>query len=579
MRNEDDFDDLIRRGEFWERNGLAMDQELPQRPTLPEPSRTIKAIIHETIPNHKPEPNWKPLYPEVIEPSQDLVAPKGPQSVLVESKVAITNDNSPSGIPPQETVQPLEVLRPQGRIHETRIALDNVLAPAGQIKSSVAKAEPASPQSAPRGSAPGKAPRQNQVSASDATLQVIKTALAGANIADAPPNRGMQQDSDRNHLPNGRTSSRDSWSLGPNSATVASRGVNSLKSRDAPSPEEEARDSEAQKKALEVLKVLRELGYTVQRDPSHSPKAHNVGSAASNRSENQVTCQTCKRFKGRPCELKKHMKRHERPYGCTFLTCNKIFGSKNDWKRHENSQHFHLETWRCDEERPEGGACAKVCYRRQTFGDHLVKAHQISDNDALLKAKLDTCRIGRNCQARFWCGFCNKLVELKKKGVEAWTERFDHIDDHFMGRHGLPKQSIQDWVPMDSDRPKGEVESPHSLGSPDEENHAAGPSQSAAGSPAGNSPESKASTGGSPDHAISLDEDHAGTKRRRSNSGDNGSQRHKRAKSDVKSEAIVYCCQCTTPHNPRIDFRCTGCDGTPHVFCSNCKVERLPPQV
>jgi len=125
-------------GEFWERNGLAMDQELPQRPTLPEPSRTIKAIIHETIPNHKPEPNWKPLYPEVIEPSQDLVAPKGPQSVLVESKVAITNDNSPSGIPPQETVQPLEVLRPQGRIHETRIALDNVLAPAGQIKSSVA---------------------------------------------------------------------------------------------------------------------------------------------------------------------------------------------------------------------------------------------------------------------------------------------------------------------------------------------------------------------------------------------------------------------------------------------------------
>lgn len=292
-------------GEFWERNGLATDQELPQRPTLPEPSRTMKAIIHETVPSHKPEPNWKPLYPEVIEPSQDLIVPKGPQSGHVESKVATTNDNSPSDIPQQETVQPLEVFRPQGRIHETRIALDNVLAPAGQIKSPVAKAEPASPQSVPRGNAPSKAPRQNQVSASDATLEVIKTALAGANIADASPNRGMQQDSDRNHLPNGRVSSRDSWPLGPNSATGASRGVNGhLKSRDAPSPEEEARDSEAQKKALEVLKVLRELGYTVQRDPSHSPKAHNVGSAASNRSENQVTCQTCKRFKGRPCELK-----------------------------------------------------------------------------------------------------------------------------------------------------------------------------------------------------------------------------------------------------------------------------------
>jgi hypothetical protein len=25
-------------------------------------------------------------------------------------------------------------------------------------------------------------------------------------------------------------------------------------------------------------------------------------------------------------------------YGCTFL-CNETFGSKNEWKRHENSQH------------------------------------------------------------------------------------------------------------------------------------------------------------------------------------------------------------------------------------------------
>jgi len=104
-----------------------------------------------------------------------------------------------------------------------------------------------------------------------------------------------------------------------------------------------------------------------------------------------------------------------------------------------------------------------VCYRRQTFQEHLVKAHQMVLDSDPIKAKLDNCRIGRNCQSRFWCGFCNSLVELKKRGVDAWTERFDHIDDHFMGRHKLPKQSIQDWVPMDSDRPKGEVESPHSL--------------------------------------------------------------------------------------------------------------------
>jgi len=157
------------------------------------------------------------------------------------------------------------------------------------------------------------------------------------------------------------------------------------------------------------------------------------------------------------------MKRHERPYGCTFLACNKTFGSKNDWKRHENSQHFHLETWRCDKEKPEGGACAKVSYRRQTFQEHLKKEHDIIDQ-AAVQNKVEACRIGRNCQARFWCGFCVSLVDLKNQSFAAWTERFDHIDNHFMGRHGLKKQSIQNWIPVDSDKSRGDVDNPNILG-------------------------------------------------------------------------------------------------------------------
>ena len=154
-------------------------------------------------------------------------------------------------------------------------------------------------------------------------------------------------------------------------------------------------------------------------------------------------------------------KQLSKPYGCTFLTCSETFGSKNDWKRHENSKHFPQETWRCDAEKVGGGACVKACYRRHSFQEHLKKDHDISDPE-VLKTKVDACRIGRNCQVRFWCGFCNKLVDLINKGLEAWTERFDHIDDHFMGRHGLPKQSIRDWIPMDSDKPKGDAGS-HAL--------------------------------------------------------------------------------------------------------------------
>lgn len=148
------------------------------------------------------------------------------------------------------------------------------------------------------------------------------------------------------------------------------------------------------------------------------------------------------------------MKRHSRPYACTFPQCtNKTFGSKNDWKRHENSQHHHLESWRCDKEKPDGSVCAKVCYQKQPFIDHLQKDHLISEN--IVASKVEACHIGRNCQERFWCGFCVKLIDLEQRTMGAWTERFDHIDHHFMGSHGFAKQSIQEWVAVySSDRPK-----------------------------------------------------------------------------------------------------------------------------
>ena len=262
----------------------------------------MKADTHDIQPGYMAKPDWEPKspHPEVTGPSQVSVAPKGPQPDF-ESKVAPANEASQ---PPQETVQPLEVFPTQSRIPTNRNVLNNLLTQVGHSTSTSTKAEPANSQSGSKGSATGKASRQNP--ASEATiLGVVKQALAGAKITDASPDCATHQDSERNHLPNGRKSSRDSWSAGPQSAMPTSIGLNGhIKPQDVPSPEEESQDSEAQKKALEVLKVIRELGYIVQKDNSHSPKPHNLGSAASNRSENQVTCQTCKRFTGRPCELK-----------------------------------------------------------------------------------------------------------------------------------------------------------------------------------------------------------------------------------------------------------------------------------
>lgn len=160
------------------------------------------------------------------------------------------------------------------------------------------------------------------------------------------------------------------------------------------------------------------------------------------------------------------MKRHQRPYGCTALTCNKTFGSKDDWKRHENSQHLQLETWCCQEPLPDGVACSKNFFRRQSVKDHLVKDHLIQSS--ALDSNIESCRIGRSAQGRFWCGFCTRLIDLKNRGLDAWTERFDHIDNHFMGRGQQRIQRISDWVhPQDG---KGDglfVERPSSASSSD----------------------------------------------------------------------------------------------------------------
>jgi len=144
------------------------------------------------------------------------------------------------------------------------------------------------------------------------------------------------------------------------------------------------------------------------------------------------------------------LKRHEKPYPCTFPQCGKRFGSKNDWKRHENSQHFQRELWRCeklakgDPHRP----CGRVSYTRESFKCHLEKEHQVLDTREAEKL-LASCRIGRNCESRYWCGFCVRTIDFKNNGALAWTERFDHIEAHLNGRDKFKPVDIKEWKDVD----------------------------------------------------------------------------------------------------------------------------------
>ncbi|KAK3945929.1 hypothetical protein QBC46DRAFT_403012 [Diplogelasinospora grovesii] len=166
--------------------------------------------------------------------------------------------------------------------------------------------------------------------------------------------------------------------------------------------------------------------------------------------EPQVPCQLCPKKFLRRCELRKHLKRHEKPYACTYKDCDKRFGSKNDWKRHENSQHFQHDMWRCNEKLPPFAQyeCGHVCYRRETFRAHLETDHGIQDV-AVIEKKWNDCRIGRNNDSQFWCGFCEQVIECKNRGELGWGERYDHIDEHFSGKGTLPRKDISEWKHVD----------------------------------------------------------------------------------------------------------------------------------
>ncbi|KAL7799045.1 hypothetical protein V8C37DRAFT_398882 [Trichoderma ceciliae] len=129
-----------------------------------------------------------------------------------------------------------------------------------------------------------------------------------------------------------------------------------------------------------------------------------------------------------------------------------MFGSKNDWKRHESSQHFQMESWNCD-----FPGCDKVLPRREQFKTHLEHNHKLTDGQ-VIENKLESCRLGRHCDPRFWCGFCDKFIEIRKKVLNSWTKRCDHIDSHLFGKDGMEKKTMNEWCYLEDKLAEGNSE-------------------------------------------------------------------------------------------------------------------------
>ncbi|OJD28537.1 hypothetical protein ACJ73_00064 [Blastomyces percursus] len=150
--------------------------------------------------------------------------------------------------------------------------------------------------------------------------------------------------------------------------------------------------------------------------------------------------------------------RHIR-YACT--KCFMEFGNKEEWIRHENNKHFQLQAWRCPEilnpnsDRNDltkalpttstENECARLFHRRDDFEEHLCNEHDCKEPD--VKIVVTASVIGRNYQRQIWCGFCGKLIPLQKEGLDAWSERFDHLGKHFQ-----KEQNIGDWLLPDCNK-------------------------------------------------------------------------------------------------------------------------------
>ena len=194
---------------------------------------------------------------------------------------------------------------------------------------------------------------------------------------------------------------------------------------------------------------VRHFAQQKSRTPRSPPRRGHQGSASQMQ---QCSYEDCG-FSGRICDLNKHVKRHQKPYGCTYPKCYKRFGAKSDWKRHENSQHFQQEAFRCDYLDNRGERCGQHFFRQIQFQNHLPE-HKITSKD--MQSKLESCRIGKNCQGSYWCGFCCGIKPLKHKRNDAWDERFDHIAHHF--EKDTPKKNIDDWICVEENATKRQLQ-------------------------------------------------------------------------------------------------------------------------
>ncbi|KAF4452580.1 C2H2 type zinc finger domain protein [Fusarium austroafricanum] len=154
------------------------------------------------------------------------------------------------------------------------------------------------------------------------------------------------------------------------------------------------------------------------------------------------------------CDAKFRMPSQLKLWKCTLLPCQRKFGSKHDWKRHENGKHLKYDTWVCNVQNAEGESCSKTFYWPGPLRQHLQKAHDIQDGD-LRKEKANE-GMRRQARSSFWCGFCSKWIIIPEPRQQEGSDiRWDHIDTHF--RKVYTELDHGQWEPEQQISPRNKL--------------------------------------------------------------------------------------------------------------------------